>query len=96
MKERVTVKEKQQLLDSIEGEIEYSISFSVIRNLIIAITVTLVLLLPKIYISSHIYIKSVQINKLLNEYYSLKAEHSLLVSKIEKIKFKNQLQKLSF
>ncbi|MEO1928695.1 MAG: hypothetical protein ABGX26_08425 [Nautiliaceae bacterium] len=96
MKERVTVKEKQQLLDSIEGEIEYSISFSVIRNLIIAITVTLVLLFPKIYISSHIYIKSVQINKLLNEYYSLKAEHSLLVSKIEKIKFKNQLQKLSF
>jgi len=96
MRERVTAKEKQQLLDSIEGEIEYSISVSVIKNLIIAIVVTLVLLFPKIYISSNIYIKSVQINKLLNEYYSLKAEHSLLVSKIEKIKFKNQVQKLSF
>jgi len=96
MKE-ITVNEKIELLENIEDYIvQESISAVVIRNLVLAIIISLVILFPKIYISSHIYINSLKINKLLNEYYSLKAENSLLKSKIEKIKFKNRIEKLTF
>ena len=89
--------EKAELLDNLENIIEEeSLSITLVRNVILAIVFSLVILFPKIYISSQIYIKSVKINKLLNEYYSLKAENSLLTSKIEKIKFKNRITKLTF
>jgi hypothetical protein len=89
--------QKAQLLENIEDYIvEESISTTIIRNLVLTIIFSLTILFPKIYISSQIYIKSVQINKLLNEYYSLKAENSILSSKIEKIKFKNRMEKLTF
>jgi len=54
------------------------------------------LALPKVYIGIEIYKNSVKINKLLNEYYSLKAENSILKSKIEKIKFKNAINSYQF
>lgn len=89
--------EKVELLEGIENYIvQESISTTVIKNIVLVIIVSLVILFPKIYISSHIYINSLKINKLLNEYYSLKAENSLLTSKIEKIKFKNRIEKLTF
>ncbi len=89
--------EKAELLDNLENIIEEeSLSITLVRNVVLAIVFSLVILFPKIYISSQIYIKSVKINKLLNEYYSLKAENSLLTSKIEKIKFKNRITKLTF
>jgi len=91
------VNEKAELLENIEDYIvQESLSTAIIRNLILTIVFSLTILFPKIYISSEIYLKSVQINKLLNEYYSLKAENSLLASKIEKIKFKNRMEKLTF
>jgi hypothetical protein len=89
--------EKTQLLEDIEDYIvQENISTTIIKNLVLTIIFSLTILFPKIYISSQIYIKSVQINKLLNEYYSLKAENSILSSKIEKIKFKNRMEKLTF
>ncbi|ACM92138.1 conserved hypothetical protein [Nautilia profundicola AmH] len=97
MNSEVQAYEKAELLENIEDYIEQeSLSRTIIRNLILTIVFSLTILFPKIYISSEIYIKSVQINKLLNEYYSLKAENSLLASKIEKIKFKNRMEKLTF
>jgi hypothetical protein len=97
MNAEIKTHEKAQLLENIEEYIEYeSLSKTIVRNLIFTIVFSLTVLFPKIYISSQIYLKSVQINKLLNEYYSLKAEHSLLASKIEKIKFKNRMEKLTF
>jgi len=56
----------------------------------------LMLSIPKIYVATNIYYTSVKINKLLNEYYSLEAENSLLKSKIEKLKFKNRMASSSF
>ena len=89
--------EKAELFENIEDYIaQETISTAFIRNLVLTIVFFLAILFPKIYISSHIYINSVKINKLLNEYYSLKAENSLLISKIEKIKFKNRIEKLTF
>ena len=97
MNAEIQVHEKAELLENIEEYIEQeSLSKTIVRNLILTIIFSLTILFPKIYISSQIYIKSAQINKLLNEYYSLKAENSLLVSKIEKIKFKNRMEKLTF
>jgi len=97
MNTEIKTYEKAQLLDNIEEYIEQeSLSKTIVKNLILTIIFSLTILFPKIYISSQIYIKSVQINKLLNEYYSLKAENSLLASKIEKIKFKNRMEKLTF
>ncbi len=90
-------KERELLLDDIDQLIvQESLSSAIIKNLILTIVFSLTILFPKIYISSNIYVKSVHINKLLNEYYSLKAENSLLASKIEKIKFKNRMEKLTF
>jgi len=97
VKEKLLAHEKAELLENIEDYIvQESISSTIVRNLILTIVFSLTILFPKIYISSHIYVKSVKINKLLNEYYSLKAENSLLASKIEKIKFKNRMEKLTF
>lgn len=97
MNAEINAKEKMELLDNIEDYIvQESLSSTIIRNLILTIVFSLTILFPKIYISSEIYLKSVKINKLLNEYYSLKAENSLLASKIEKIKFKNRMEKLTF
>jgi hypothetical protein len=89
--------EKEILLDEVSKVIEEdSLSVSLIKNVVFAIVFSLAVLFPKIYIANHIYTYSLKINKLLNEYYSLKAEQSILISKIEKIKFKNRLQKLTF
>ena len=84
--------EKEEILSGIEDSIESNkLSLYLIRNIVIAIIFSLVLFIPKIYISNHIYIYSIKINKLLDEYYSLKAENSILESKIEKLRFKNRL-----
>jgi cell division protein FtsL len=89
--------EKEALLNGIDGVIEEKkISITIIRNIVIVAIFTLVLLIPKIYISNQIYYYSVKINKLLNEFYSLKAENSILQSKIEKLKFKNRLNSEEF
>ena len=84
--------DKTLLLEEVSNHIQiHSISASIVRNIILTIAFAFALFLPKIYISSQIYLTSVKINKKLNEYYSLKAENSILLSKIEKIKFKNRL-----
>ena len=95
--QREKMDEKSVLLEEVTPHIQTgSISVSIIKNIIIVIAFAFALFLPKIYISSQIYLTSVQINKKLNEYYSLKAENSILLSKIEKIKFKNRLNFSSF
>jgi hypothetical protein len=89
--------DREELLEEIAFIIEKdSLSILLIRNVIFGIIFLLAILFPKIYISNKIYVYSVKINKLLNEFYSLRAENSILISKIEKIKFKNELQKFNF
>ncbi|NPA88374.1 MAG: hypothetical protein GXO01_06655 [Epsilonproteobacteria bacterium] len=90
MKEKVDL---QEVYDQIEDE---KLSSTIIKNVIFAFLFILVLSVPKIYLATNIYYSSVKINKLLNEYYSLKAENSILKSKIEKLKFKNRLSSYSF
>ena len=87
--------EKEALLEEVSQVIEAdSLSITLVKNVVLIIAFSLAILFPKIYIANSIYVNSFHINKLLNEYYSLRAEHSFLASKIEKMKFKNRLQKL--
>ena len=89
--------EREVLLNELDEAIEEeNLSAVLIKNVVFVIIFSLVLFIPKIYIANNIYINSVKINKLLNEYYSLKAENSILKSKIEKLKFKNRLNSYSF
>jgi len=89
--------EKSALLEEVTPHIQtQSISVSIIKNIIVVILFAFALFLPKIYIASNIYYDSVKINKKLNEFYSLKAENSILLSKIQKLKFKNRLNIGSF
>ncbi|WP_457560002.1 hypothetical protein [Caminibacter sp.] len=94
MKEGMT--EKEALLDGIEEVIESKIPKTLVINIVVILLFILVLLIPKIYIANGIYLNSIKINKLLNEYYSLKAENSILKSKIEKLRFKNRLNSYTF
>ena len=90
------MREKEILINEVSKEIEKSFILNIVKNVVVVLLFSFALLIPKIYISSHIYILSVEINKKLNEYYSLKAENSILKSKIEKIKFENRLNIDSF
>ncbi|MEO1923795.1 MAG: hypothetical protein ABGX25_04695, partial [Nautiliaceae bacterium] len=68
------MKEKEVLLGEVEKVIERDrISVSIIKNVIFIMIFSLVLYIPKIYVSNQIYIYSIKINRLINEYYSLKA-----------------------
>jgi hypothetical protein len=88
------MKEKEVLLEEVSSVIEkHSISITIVRNITLAIFFSLVILFPKIYIANHIYIYSLKINKLLNEYSSLEEEKSILLYKIEKIEFKSRVEK---
>ena len=84
--------EKEVLLKEVSPVLEFeSISLGFIVRIAIVIAVTLVMFLPKVYISNEVYLTSIKINKLLNQYYSLKAEQTGLKSKLEQIKFENRL-----
>jgi len=86
------MREKEELLESVSEVIESdSLSLRVIINVVIIALIALMLLVPKIYFSSQIYIFSLKLNSKLNEYYSLKAENEILKAKIEMLKFKNRL-----
>ena len=85
------MEEKKVLLEEVSPYIEKSYSLSLARSIIVVVLFSFTLLIPKIYISSYIYILSVKFNKKLNEFYSLRAENLILKAKIEKIKFKNRL-----
>ena len=73
-----------------------STSITLLKNIVLTVVFAFFLLLPKIYIAASIYSSSVKLNKKLNEFYSLKAENSILKLKIEKLKFKNRLNIGSF
>lgn len=56
-----------------------------------AMTVILSLYLPKIYLRNNIYYVSRDINKLHDNYISLKEENRFLQQQLEDMKFKNQI-----
>lgn len=56
-----------------------------------ALLITLVLFMPKIYLQNNIYYVSKDINKLNSQYISLKEENKFLKQQHEDALFKNQI-----
>lgn len=57
----------------------------------LALLITLVLFMPKIYLQNNIYYVSKDINKLNSQYISLKEENKFLKQQHEDALFKNQI-----
>jgi len=58
---------------------------------LLVLAIAWLLLFPKIYLQSQIYYKSRDIAVLTGEYNVLKAENRILKTKVESIRFKNQV-----
>lgn len=58
---------------------------------LLVLAIVWLLLFPKIYLQSQIYYKSRDITVLTGEYNVLKEEHRILKTKIESIRYKNQV-----
>jgi len=80
------VKEYQEL-QSVENKMGWR--FLLMTLLILAIV--WLLLFPKIYLQSQVYYKSRDIAVLTGEYNVLKEENRILKTKVESIRFKNQV-----
>ncbi len=72
----------------IESKRVKNISFSNLIWLFIAIALVLLIALPKIYISNHIYFFSKEINELYHQYTALKEERSHLKRELELLRYK--------
>lgn len=86
-------KEKDEILaeiDTVIGE-QKELSFNFILTVFLGICLVLLLAFPKIFLQSSIYYKSRDISSLEHEYRSLKEEHKIISTEVEKKKFKNQI-----
>jgi len=67
------------------------ITFKMILIIAISVTIVLILATIKIYLSNQIYYESKKVNKIQREVSALKAEKVLLLQNIEALKFKNRV-----
>jgi len=87
MNEKDLILEEVKTLQSEENKMGWRFLFMTLLVLAIA----WLLLFPKIYLQSQIYYKSRDIAVLTGEYNILKEENRILKTKIESIRFKNQV-----
>ncbi len=85
--------EKHEILEAVDTIIaptaDMGWRFLVMFLLIVAMVLTV--LFPKIYLQSQIYYKSRDIAVLKREHSALKEENHIIKSKVESIRFKNQV-----
>ncbi|MCF6201033.1 MAG: hypothetical protein L3J42_02715 [Hydrogenimonas sp.] len=85
-------KEKMELADIIDETVyDGTADWQFLFIVIITIFITLLLLLPKIYLRNSIYYESRAIDRLETQYGALLEEHKLLSRKVEGLKVKNQI-----
>ncbi len=60
-------------------------------TILVLVALFLAAVFPKIYLQNQIYYKSREISKLKREYDALFEENRLIKSKVERIRFKNQI-----
>lgn len=85
--------EKSDLLEEYDNliKIKQKLDFNYFLYMLLVITFIAVFAFPKIYINQQIYYTSRDIAKLQVEHATLKEENKLIHSKVESIKFKNQV-----
>ena len=85
--------DKHEILEAVDGVVaplpKMGVRFFVLFLLCMAIV--LALLFPKIYLQSQIYYKSRDIATLKREHSALQEENRLIKSRVESIRFKNQV-----
>ena len=75
--------------EKLGGENKMGVRFLLTTLLLLAIV--WLLLFPKIYLQSQVYYKSRDIAVLSSEYHMLKEENRILKTKVESIRFQNQV-----
>jgi len=85
--------EKLDILDEVEEILAPTQKMGAVYFIgtLILVSLFLATAFPKIYLQNQIYYKSREISKLKREYDALKEENRLIKSKVETIRFKNQI-----
>lgn len=87
------MREHYEILDDIHADITPRDSFGIryLLGVLLIISIVFLVLFPKVYLQSQIYYKSRDIAVLKREYDALKEENKIIKSKVETIRFKNQV-----
>jgi len=85
--------EKLDILDEVEEILAPTQKMGTVYLIgtLILVSLFLATAFPKIYLQNQIYYKSREISKLKREYDALKEENRIIKSKVETIRFKNQI-----
>ncbi len=85
--------EKTQILDEVEEILAPSkkLDFRYLFSILLLMSLLFTFLFPKIYLQNQIYYKSRDISVLKREYDALKEENRIIKTKVEGMKFKNQI-----
>lgn len=87
------MQEHYEILDAVDDVIRPQESFGLryLMTLLLIIVIAFLVIFPKVYLQSQIYYKSRDIAVLKREYDALKEENKIIKSKVETIRFKNQV-----
>jgi len=77
-------------IDTVLGD-KADLDFTFFLTTVMFMCLVLLLAFPKIFLHSSIYYKSRHISALEREYHSLKEEHKIISSEVERKRFKNQI-----
>jgi len=88
--------EKDILLEEVKEHheqlhVENKMGWRFLLMTLLVLAIAWLLLFPKIYLQSQVYYKSRDIAVLTGEYHVLKEENRILKTKVEAIRFKNQV-----
>lgn len=83
----MTDNEKEQLLQEIESLTPQNIPASFVGKVIVAMVLVVLLCIPKIYVATQIYYKSLELHRLKAVKHSLYEENLFLRQEIERKKF---------
>ncbi len=85
--------EKNQMLNELSSlnREKKALDSKFLLHFFLVMTFIFVVLFPKMFLQHEIYYKSREIAKLKREYDSLKEENEIISSKVESLKFKNQV-----
>ncbi len=85
--------DKHEILDAVDTIIAPTahMGWRYLIVFMLVVAIVLMLLFPKIYLQSQIYYKSRDIAVMKREYNALKEENHIIKSKVEAIRFKNQV-----
>ena len=85
--------DKNEILDELSSIIRQKkeLDGRYLLQMFLMMILVVMLVFPKLFLQHEIYYKSREIAKLKREYDSLKEENEIINSKVEAIKFKNQV-----